>query len=128
SEPENAGKDRSSAGYFAEGQKSFFAGDVVRAPDGETTWVMSAPIRNATADRVLGVLAVRLEPSVLSELTIGRRILREGADTQSFRIGETGETYIVNRERLMITESRDIPDSVLKVKVDTVPVRTALEK
>ena len=100
----------------------------MRALDGETTWVMSAPIRNATADRVLGVLAVRLEPSVLSELTIGRRILREGADTQSFRIGETGETYVVNRERLMITESRDIPDSVLKVKVDTLPVRAALEK
>jgi signal transduction histidine kinase len=128
SEPANAGRDRSSIEYFVEGQKSFFAGDVVRRPDGETTWVMSAPIRNATADRVLGVLAVRLEPPVLSELTIGRRILREGADTQSFRIGETGETYIVNRERLMITESRDIPDSVLKVKVDTLPVRTALEK
>ena len=128
SEPENAGKDRSSAGYFVEGQKSFFAGDVVRAPDGETTWVMSAPIRNATADHIVGVLAVRCEPQVLSELTIGRRIQREGADTQSFRIGETGETYIVNRERLMITESRDIPDSVLKVKVDTLPVRAALEK
>jgi signal transduction histidine kinase len=73
-------------------------------------------------------LAVRLDPQALSELTIGRRILREGADTQSFRIGETGETYIVNRDRLMITESRDIPDSVLKVKVDTLPVRAALEE
>jgi signal transduction histidine kinase len=128
SKPGNAGKDQSSAGYFVQGQKSFFAGDVVLAPDRETTWVMSAPIRNTTADHVLGVLAVRLDPQVLGELTIGRRVLREGADTQSFRIGETGETYIVNRERLMITESRDIPDSVLKVKVDTLPVNVALEK
>jgi signal transduction histidine kinase len=128
SEPEGGGSDRSSAAYFVKGQSSFFAGDVVRAPNGEAIWVMSAPIRNATADRVLGVLAVRLDPQVLSDLTSGRRVLREGADTQSFRIGETGETYIVNRDRMMITQSRDIPDSVLKVKVDTLPVRMAQEK
>jgi signal transduction histidine kinase len=127
SEPENVGKDWSTAGYFVGGQRTFFAGDVARAPGGEIDWVMSAPIRNGTADGLLGVLAVSLDPQVLSELITGRRILREGADTQSFRIGETGETYIVNRDRLMITESRDIPDSVLKVKVDTLPVRTALE-
>ena len=90
---------------------------------------MSAPIRGCgPGDRVPRRFGRSgLDPQVLSELTIGRRILREGADTQSFRIGETGETYIVNRERLMITESRDIPDSVLKVKVDTLPVRAALE-
>ena len=128
SEPESVGKDCSSAAYFVRGQKSFFGGDIVRAPDGETSWVISAPIRNATADRVPGVLAVRLDPRVLSDLTSGRRILAEGADTQAFRIGETGETYIVNRNRMMITQSRDIPDSVLKVKVDTLPVRMAQEK
>ncbi len=127
SEPEHAGSDQSSAGYFVEGQKSYFAGDVTRTPDREATWVMSAPIRDATTEQVLGVFAVRLDARILSDLTAGRRVLHEGADTQSFRMGETGETYIVNRQRLMITESRDIPDSVLKVKVDTLPVRAALE-
>src|SRR5947207_6587615 len=51
-----------------------------------------------------------------------------GADTQSFRIGETGETYIVNHNKLMITESRFVKDSVLKVKVDSEPVRVALSQ
>ena len=84
SEPENAGKDCFSAEYFVQGQKSFFAGDVVREPDGRMSWVMSAPIRNATADRVLGVLAVRLDPRVLSDLTSGRRVLRRGGGHAGF--------------------------------------------
>ncbi|MGH7967872.1 MAG: sensor histidine kinase, partial [Limisphaerales bacterium] len=79
-------------------------------------------------DRLLGVVALRIDPGVLSDLTTGRRILAEGADTQSFRIGDTGETYLVNRYSLMITESRYLRNAILEVKVDTLAVRTALRK
>jgi signal transduction histidine kinase len=126
---QNIGQDWSSAECFTRGQKSFFPGDLYREPaDRQIRWVMSAPIIDAAGSRPLGVVVLRVGANTLSDLTTGRRIIAEGADTQSFRIGNTGETYIVNRNRLMITESRDLPDSILKVKVDTLPVRAALEE
>jgi len=124
SQSEKVGTDQSAEGYFLKGQKAFDGGVVARRPNGELTWVMSAPIRNDGDGSVSGVLAARFDPEVLSDLTSGRRVLREGADTQSFRIGETGETYIVNLDGLMITDSRYVPGAVLRVKVDTLPVRT----
>jgi putative nucleotidyltransferase with HDIG domain/PAS domain S-box-containing protein len=42
-------------------------------------------------------------------------------------LGKTGETYIVNGNKLMITESRFIKDAVLKQVVDTEGVRVALD-
>ena len=80
-----------------------------------------------TSQQLLGVAAFRIDPRKLSELTSGQRILAKGADTQSFWIGDTGETYIVNHDGWMITESRYASNSVLKVKVDTLPVRAALQ-
>lgn len=61
---------------------------------------------------VLGVMIATTGTEVLNEITTNR----EG-------LGETGEVYIVNKDGLMITESRFIKDAVLKQKVDTAPVR-----
>jgi nitrogen fixation/metabolism regulation signal transduction histidine kinase len=119
SKRESIGEDWSSAEFFEQGQKSFFPGDIYREPaEGRLRWVMAAPIMNVVGSRLLGVVALKVDPRALNDLTTGRRIVAEGADTQSFRIGNTGETYIVNRNRLMITESRVLPGSILKMKVD----------
>jgi signal transduction histidine kinase len=129
SKNENIGQDRHFAEFFTQGRETFFPGDIHRdRTNGQISWIMAAPITEPSSQRFLGVLAVRIDPTALSALITGRRILQEGADTQSFRIGNTGETYIVNRNHLMITESRGIPDSILKVRVDTLPVRAALER
>lgn len=124
----SVGMQHGSETFFTEGQRAFYPGDIVRDPAGEITWLVSAPIRHLQNNRSIGVLAIRLDPAALSDLTAGRRILAQGADTQSFRIGDTGETYIVNQDGYMITESRYIPDSILKLKVDTLPVRTARDE
>jgi len=42
-------------------------------------------------------------------------------------LGDTGETYIVNRDKLMVSESRFQKDSVLKLRVDTVGVNEGLK-
>src|SRR4051812_43097685 len=121
--------DFSSTEYFRRGQRSFFwGGPFKESASGRITWVVSAPIRDDSSQRLLGVLAFRIDPHTLSDLTSGRRILAQGADTQSFRIGDSGETYIVNRDHLMITQSRYLSNAVLNVKVDTLPVRTAYER
>lgn len=124
----NIGQDYSSDNFFLQGKKSFFAGDIFPdAQTGEPTWIMTCPIKDASLNRVLGIVAMRIDPSDLNALVTGARVLSQGADTQSFRIGDTGETYIVNGDHVMITESRYLPDSVLKRKIETLPVRVATE-
>lgn len=129
SRQENIGRQFSSSEFFQRGLQKFFPGDVSTDPhSGALTWIMAAPIKDASGSRTVGVAALRINPRTLSDLTSGRRIIAEGAGTQSFRIGDTGETYIVNRDGLMITESRYNTNTILKVKVDTLPVRTALQR
>ncbi len=69
---------------------------------------------------------------VTSQLT-GAVITKRGAET-AFEIlrygkglGETGQSYIVNNERLMITPSRFIENAPYNVRVDTEPVRKCFE-
>jgi C4-dicarboxylate-specific signal transduction histidine kinase len=90
------GQDLSSKQCFVQGKLAYFPGDVARDPEsGQISWVMAAPIKESGTDRLPGVVALRIDPGFLSDLTTGRRILAEGADTQSFRIGDTGQTYLV---------------------------------
>jgi signal transduction histidine kinase len=125
----NIGRDFSTMDFFMRGQHSFFGGDMFIDPNtGWPTWIMTSPINDPVSYRLLAIVAFRVDPQTLSDLTTGKRILSEGADTQSFRIGDTGETYIVNRNHLMITESRYLPGSILKQKVESLPVRVALER
>lgn len=124
-----AGKDEARSAYFERGRQTFYPGDVVRDErTGELRWIMSAPIDDPETGQVLGVVAMGVDPRALSVLTTGGRDLKEGSDTQSFRIGQTGETYLVNRDGLMLTESRSLPNSILRVKVDTEPVRAARQR
>ena len=37
-------------------------------------------------------------------------------------LGETGETYLVNTDKLMITESRFIENAIFNQRVDSPPV------
>lgn len=76
-------------------------------------FAVSAPIRQRDTGKLIGVIANRLSLAVLNEITTNRQGL-----------GETGESYIVNKNGYMITPSRFIANAVLKQKVDTLPVRT----
>jgi signal transduction histidine kinase len=123
------GRDYSSSDFFIKGRQAVFVSDVFRDPvTDRVTWVVAAPISSRSNGQVIGVLADRIDPRELSDLTSGRRIKEMGADTQSFRMGETGETFIVDRNKLMVTDSRFLPDVVLKKKVDIAPVRIALSE
>jgi signal transduction histidine kinase len=129
SSPGMIGTDQSSSLEFQRGRESFNHGDIVReAGTGAIRWRTSAPVKDPDTGTTLGVVAVGFDPAALSALTSGKRVLAQGAGTQSFRMGKSGETYIVNRNGLLLTESRFAPNSVLKLKVETAPVRAALER
>jgi len=122
------GKEEAGSPIFDSGRQSFYPGDVVRdSKAGDLQWTMSAPVKDPRTEQVLGVVGLEVDPDVLSAVTTGGRDLQEGSDTQSFRIGQTGETYLVNRGGFMLTESRFIPNAVLRVKVETKPVLAAVQ-
>jgi signal transduction histidine kinase len=119
----------SGADYFERGQRLYCPGDVTREEiTGRLQWRMSAPVIDTASKRLLGVVALGIDPAALSFLTSGQRVLHEGADTQSFRIGLSGETYIVNRSGFLLTTSRFTPDSILRTRVNTEPIRVAIQQ
>ena len=77
---------------------------------GIPTMVVSAPITDQ--NRIMGVACFRVDVNKISELM------------RSLKLGESGETYLVNKQGYMITESRFIP--YLK-KEGLIKRRTALE-
>jgi len=123
------GTNRRNTPEFQQGRQTAFAGDITREPDtGAIRWRMSAPLRDSESPELLGVVVVGFDPAALTALTAGKRVLAQGANTQSFRIGETGETYIVNREGALITESRFASNTILSHRIETTPVRAALRE
>jgi signal transduction histidine kinase len=129
SSPALIGKDESSAPEFQLGRQSFYWGNIVREPGtGVIRWRMSAPVKEAGSGRTSGVVLLGVDPGALNDLTTGKRVLAEGADTQSFRLGNSGETYVVNRNGYLLTESRFATNSILTLKVETAVVRAAVER
>lgn len=127
--PEYKGRDLSNEEFFRKGLKglSITEASYGKAPE----VVVSAPIYSRRdSGRVIGVIAGFTELSRFGEFFTGEYIKRLGALTWTppFQKWETFEIYFVNRDKLMLTESRFIKGAVLKQKVDTTPVRECIEK
>lgn len=77
---------------------------------GLPTMIVSTPITDR--NRIMGVACLRLDVRMISEFM------------RSIKLGESGETYLINKQGYMITESRFLP--YLK-KEGMIKKRTALE-
>jgi len=64
-------------------------------------------------DEAIGVVISRMRTAAMDDILLNRSGL-----------GESGEIYIVNRDFLMLSESRFIENTIFKQKVDTLPVQT----
>lgn len=77
---------------------------------------VAAPITSRSNSEPLGMLINHYNLAPLNDITMNR----EG-------MGKTGEVYLVNSDGMMLTESRFIEDAPLRQKVNTEPVRKAVE-
>lgn len=77
---------------------------------------ISAPIISRRGTEKLGIIMNAYSLSTLNEVTKNR-----------IGLGGSGEVYLVNRDKLMLTESRFAEDTLLKQIVDTEPVRKIAE-
>lgn len=77
---------------------------------------VSAPIISRHHAEAIGVIINMHSFAVLNEIT-----------ADSFKQGKTGEVYLVNRDKIMLTESRFIKNASFKQLVDTEPVRRIID-
>lgn len=111
------GKDISDRAVFlqaiSENQERAYIGQPAHIPYLQADCI---PIATLLTTRVggdaMGVISNVYGIAVLSEITTNRA-----------GMGGTGEVYLVNRDRLMLTESRFIKGALLKQVVDTEPIR-----
>ncbi len=105
---EDIGFDKSDKTIFLKGKENVYIGDIYKSEyTGNIVACFSAPL--LVRDKFAGVV-----------------ILNFNAENKLFEIlsnrtgqGETGETYLLNKDGYMISPSRFIDDVILKQKVDT---------
>jgi len=112
----NEGKIKSNENYFIKGKEetfvqSFFYDITLRQP----SMIISTPMKDYKGN-VIGVLAGRVELRKISELMLERSGL-----------GETGETYLVNKFNLVVTELRKEKGAALKRIIHTEGVKDCLK-
>ncbi len=111
------GKDMSGLDVFKEGIRKHYGVVYVGQSyyssyfDANCIFV-SAPIISKCNAKVLGVIINAYSLAALNEIT-----------TDRIGMGETGEVYLVNREKTMLTKSRFIDNASLTLVIDTEPVR-----
>ncbi|MCX5700515.1 MAG: methyl-accepting chemotaxis protein [Candidatus Omnitrophica bacterium] len=106
------GQDKSQDLYFIHGKVGTYIKDAYVSSTGKDSIAVAVPVRSKTSGKTIGVLANRYTTTELNKIL--------GDHTG---MGNTGETYIVNRDGFMITDSRFLKDTFLKQKVETEPVR-----
>ncbi len=114
------GKDVSSHDIFVQGISRGY-GEAYIAPRyfpyfGATCILSSAPIISPQDAKTLGVIITAYNLAFLNEITLNR-----------VGMGESGEIYLVNKGRIMVTDSRFIIGASFNQVVDTEPVRRIVE-
>ncbi len=105
------GKDKSNDDYFVEGKKGVFIKDAYFSETtGRDSIAVSIPFNS-------GVLVARIEMIDLNKILVEQGVW-----------GETGETYLINKEYYMITPSRFKENTFLNEKVDTLSARNCFNK
>ncbi|MBU0756969.1 MAG: HAMP domain-containing protein [Nanoarchaeota archaeon] len=113
----NTGKIKSNEAYFTQGQKqtsvqSFYYDLTLQQP----SMVISTPVHDNNGS-LMAVLVGRIDLNQISDLM-----------TQREGLGQTGETYLVNKYNYIVTKSRFIEGIEFKKTIHTDAVKDCLEQ
>ncbi|MDP8202467.1 MAG: histidine kinase dimerization/phosphoacceptor domain -containing protein [Candidatus Tenebribacter burtonii] len=104
---EDVGFDQSAKEIFLKGKKSVYIGDIHKSEyTGNLVFSISAPI--FIEDIFSGVLIVNFDAQKHLFNIV----------TNKIGLGETGETYLVNKDNFLITPSRFVDDVIFKTKIN----------
>lgn len=123
------GKDVSGEDYFTYTMKyGSYIGDLHRKPGAEHNIIeVSRLLLSRDGMNTIGVLVNRYNVNSFNQITRSGILEELGQDKLLDGLGDTGELYIVNRGKLMITGSRFIKNAILNQVVDTEGVRSTLD-
>ena len=123
------GLDISTKKLFINGLREMYITDIHGDNDDKMMIAVATPLwSRAGSKKILGLLVNHFNIEPIKKLFNGELILSLGAKTQTRGIGETGETYLVNHNKLMIGDSLFIKNASLHQVVDTHPVRMSIEQ
>ncbi len=107
------GQDFSREEAFLRGREGSFVTDVTLDPKREIPSIgVAAPVYPRSGEKTaMGVVLAKMETDTLDHIT-----------SQVEGMGESGELYIVNRDRFMVTEVKGVENAVLDQLVETEPV------
>ena len=94
---------------------------------GQNAFIVSRLLLSKKHGDPIGIIANRYSGNTLNKIAFSGISKEFGEEERRKGLGETGEIYIVNNDRLMITESRFVADAILKQVVDTEGVRHAFD-
>lgn len=124
------GKDYSHEEFFRKGRWRTSVTERVRGyMETGPEIVISTPIYSRKTRKPIGLIAGVFPFDRFTALFDGGVARRLGAKTRHIMEDyRTREIYLVNRDSLMLTESKFLKGSVLKQRVDTEPVKACLER
>lgn len=125
-DPSRPGNDVSGKRFFRTAASGKSAIEEEQVSSGTPEIIASAPVFDGSGSGQIGVIAIAQHLSGLSRVLTGELNRELGALTWSKGKRETMEAYIVNRDSLMITESRFMKDVILRQRVDNEAVRLCL--
>ncbi len=128
-EPIRVGSDKSEQQYFKRGERETYIEDIHREEDGTLSLEVYTPLKTREDPfKIIGVLVNHYKVEIINTIMTGEMVLGLGAKTQLRGIGKTGETYLVNQDRIMLSDSLVIEDAAFRQRVDTYPVKKCLEE
>ncbi|MGI0004756.1 MAG: HAMP domain-containing protein, partial [Candidatus Nitrosotenuis sp.] len=96
---------------FLNGKKESFA-QIMPGKDDKRKLVLVTPIFDNPKDQEpIGVAIVTANTQTIDQILINR-----------LGLGESGETYLVNTDKFLVSESRFVKDAAFKQKIETTPV------
>lgn len=108
-------KDYLSDPVFAKASKESFA-QITLGKDGKRKIITAAPIFEKSKDEApIGVAIITANTQLVDQILLNRQGL-----------GKTGESYLVNQDKYMISESRFIENVAFKQKVETPAVEACI--
>ncbi len=129
-EVDQIGRNVSGETYFTETMKrGFCVSNIKYSQEFEQSTFFDVARLLLTNDglHIVGIVVNRYSCKSFRRITHSGMIGEFGQEKQLEGLGSTGEVYIVNRDKLMITESRFNKDVILKQVVNTEGVRTAFD-
>lgn len=125
--PSEIGEDMSNNEDFKNGINGLSISDNISGHEGIPEITVSSPIIDINSGKPIGVLMNFIQISELGNILSGEYIKKLGKMSYIKPKKKTLEVYLVNRDRLMITNSISSEDSIFEQRVDTIPVQRCME-